>query len=252
MVYSPAGRALAWLTARPIAHRGLHGPLTGTVENTSSAFAAAIARNYVIELDIQLSSDNVAMVYHDDRLDRLNAASGPVRSRTARQLQATAFKSSPDKMQTLAQLLGQVAGQVPLLIELKSLWDGNTTLAASAIAALDGYGGPCALMSFDPDLMEAVRYLAPHIPRGIVASMVNGAYWSHLPLARKVEMRTLSHMPRTRPDFLSYYETALPSLAASRQRARGMPLISWTIRSHAQARRARCYSDQITFEGFYA
>ncbi len=47
---------LDWLTARPIAHRGLHDA-SGPVENTPGAFSAAIAGNYGIECDLQISAD---------------------------------------------------------------------------------------------------------------------------------------------------------------------------------------------------
>ena len=59
------------LTARPIAHRGLHDAPSGVIENTPSAFRAAIASGYGIECDLQVSADGEAMVYHDDVLGRL-------------------------------------------------------------------------------------------------------------------------------------------------------------------------------------
>jgi len=52
---------LAWLTTRPIAHRGLHNASAGVIENTASAFAAAIAAGYGIETDLQISADGEAM-----------------------------------------------------------------------------------------------------------------------------------------------------------------------------------------------
>ena len=66
---------LDWLTARPIAHRGLHDAAAGVIENTPSAFAAAIAGDYGIECDLQISADGEAMVHHDDALGRLTEGS---------------------------------------------------------------------------------------------------------------------------------------------------------------------------------
>ena len=60
-----------WLTARPIAHRGLHDAPSGVIENTPSAFRAAIASDYGIECDLQISADGEAMVHHDEQLGRL-------------------------------------------------------------------------------------------------------------------------------------------------------------------------------------
>ena len=50
---------LDWLIARPIAHRGLHDEARGIIENTPSAIAAAVAADYAIEIDLQVTADGV-------------------------------------------------------------------------------------------------------------------------------------------------------------------------------------------------
>ena len=77
-----------WLIARPVAHRGLHDAAAGIVENTPSAFAAAIAGDYAIECDIQISADGEAMVFHDQTLERLTEGSGRRRRHACRGAQA--------------------------------------------------------------------------------------------------------------------------------------------------------------------
>lgn len=161
MSMPPALRQLDWLTARPIAHRGLHDAQNGVIENTRSAFARAIAQNYAIECDLQLTGDGEAVVFHDETLDRLIAAKGLVAGHSAAELKAMSFKSGPDRIQTLAELLDQVQGRVPLVIELKSIWNGDERIARRAVAAVAGYEGPFCFMSFDPRLVEAVRRLTP-------------------------------------------------------------------------------------------
>src|SRR5437879_8039104 len=71
----------AALGARPFAHRGLHGG--GRIENSRAAFIHAIEAGFGIELDVQLSGDGVAMVFHDYQLDRLTEESGDVAARSA-------------------------------------------------------------------------------------------------------------------------------------------------------------------------
>ena len=239
-----------WLVGRPIAHRGLHDKAKGVIENTKGAFAAAIAGGYAIECDLQLSGDGEAMVFHDDTLDRLTEGSGPLIARTAGELARVPFKATADRMQTLDGLLAQVDGRATLVIELKSHWDGSTRLAERAVAVLSRYSGPFALMSFDPDIVEAVRELAPHMTRGIVADRVTDAEYRALPFARRMELRSLSHLARTRPHFVSYHAAGLPHAPLTPLRMHGVPIISWTIRSPEAASRALRYSDQITFEGF--
>lgn len=252
MTETTSSRQADFITARPIAHRGLHDLGKGVVENTASAFAAAMAAGYAIECDLQLTKDGEAVVFHDDHLDRLTEGSGMVKDITAAELQGLAIRNSKDRVQTLSELLAQVKGAVPLVIELKSLWDGNDQLARRALEVLKSYSGPFCLMSFDPQVIETVRTLSPGTIRGIVAERADDSYYSTLPLARQMELRTFSHVERTRPDFVSFYFEELPWAPVTALRAGGLPVISWTIRSPQQAARARRCSDQITFEGFAA
>jgi glycerophosphoryl diester phosphodiesterase len=245
-------RATDILTARPIAHRGLHNLSSGVVENTATAFAAAIAKGYAIECDLQLTKDGEAVVFHDEHLERLTEGHGMVKDLTTTEMKQLVIRNSTDKVQTLAEMLNQVKGQVPLVIELKSHWDGDDRLAKRAVSVLKSYAGPCCLMSFDPDAIAAVRRLSPDIIRGIVAERVDGSYYTFLPLAKQMELRTFSHLARTQPDFVSFYYEQLPWAPITAMRAAGMPIITWTIRSPQQAVMAMRCSDQITFEGFAA
>lgn len=250
--FTPELRRLDWLVGRPIAHRGLHDKAKGVLENTEGAFAAAIAQGYAVECDLQLSRDGEAMVFHDDTLDRLADASGPVKAKSVRELKKVAFKNSASRIQTLAEMLDQVAGRATLVIEIKSHWDGDNRLADRALSVLEPYEGPYALMSFDPDIIAHVRERSPLTVRGIVADRTTDAYYSHLPVERRLALRSLSHADHTRPHFVSFCAAELPFPPIGGLRAAGLPIISWTIRSRNEARHARRYSDQITFEGFAA
>jgi glycerophosphoryl diester phosphodiesterase len=117
--------ALEWLTARPIAHRGLHDAPSGAIENTAAAFSAAIAGGYGMETDLQISADGEAMVHHDDALGRLTEGSGRLAEMTAAEIKAVRFKASAARILTLGELCDLVAGQAPLLLELKSRFDGD-------------------------------------------------------------------------------------------------------------------------------
>jgi glycerophosphoryl diester phosphodiesterase len=247
---SPLARTLAWLTARPIAHRGLHDPAANRIENTMAAFDAAMAENYPIECDLQVSADGEAMVFHDNTLNRLTTARGKVSALTSEQLKKIAFRNGKARMPALSELLDHVRGSVPLIIEIKSQWNGATALTERAIELLASYKGPHALMSFDPDLIAAVKRLSPGTVRGIVADRVADRNLSGLPFPWRLELRHLAHLERSDPHFVSYDIRGLPWPPVQALRAAGMPVISWTIRSKAQAERARRYSDQITFEGF--
>lgn len=250
MRFTPQLRALDWLVARPIAHRGLHDKAKGVIENTESAFAAALRLGYPIECDLRIAGDGEAVVFHDETLDRVTVETGPVRGRGTAELKRVAFKSGQDRIQTFAELLEQVDGKVPLIIELKANWDGDDALAARALAGLETYRGPCALMSFDPDLVEALRSRSPATVRGIAADRTISPYYDFLPVERRLELRGLSHLARTEPHFISFDYRELPFAPVTEFRAAGGPVITWTIKSPEAAAMARRYCDQITFEGF--
>jgi glycerophosphoryl diester phosphodiesterase len=242
---------LEWLTARPVAHRGLHDAAAGVIENTASAFNAAIAGNFAIECDIQLSADGEAMVHHDFALGRLTQGEGPLRAKTAVQLKAVPFTATADRMITLRELCDLTDGRVPLLIEVKSQFNGERGLVERAVDVLGGYSGPAALMSFDPDVVTAVREAAPGLTRGIVAQRhYRHAEWARLGMAQRRSMAHLLHAVRTRPHFVAYRVQDLPDVAPFLARYLfGLPLLTWTVRTLKDRANAARWASQMIFEG---
>ncbi len=250
MRFTPQTRAIEWLVRRPLAHRGLHDEGKGAVENCEASFAAAISHDFAIECDIQLSADGEAIVFHDDTVDRLLHGKGKVKALTTRELKATSFKQGADRVQTLAELLEQVNSACTLVIEIKSSWDDDVTLTDRAIAVLAAYEGPCALMSFDPDIVSRVAARAPDITRGITADRVIDAYYDPLPVGKRIALREMWHLPESQPHFVSFDFHQLPFLPVTELRASGVPVLTWTIKNASEAQQARRWSDQITFENF--
>jgi glycerophosphoryl diester phosphodiesterase len=243
---------LDWLTARPVAHRGLHDAAAGVIENMPAAFSAAVAGNFGIECDLQISADGEAMVHHDHRLGRLTEGNEALAELRADRLQQVTFKTTPDRMLTLQGLCDLVGGRVPLVIEIKSRFDGDMRLPERAVAVLEKYPGPAVVMSFDPDQIEHVRRIAPGLPRGIVFEhdYVDGE-WKKLSTNRKRSMAHLLHGLRTRPHFLAYRVRDLPAAAPLvAHHAFGLPLLTWTVRTPEDRVRARRWADQMIFEGF--
>jgi glycerophosphoryl diester phosphodiesterase len=243
---------LAWLTARPIAHRGLHDAANGVIENTASAFSAAIAANYAIETDLQISADGEAMVHHDDALGRLTDGSGRLAEMDAAAIRTVNFKATRDRILTLGELCELVAGRATLVLELKTRFDGDLRVVQRAAEVLAGYAGPVAVMSFDPALVAAARQIAPKLTRGIVTERHYRHHeWDRLPRAQKWRMAHLLHAPRTRPQFVAYGIKDLPAPAPLMARALfGLPLLTWTVRSDDDRKKAARWADQMIFEGF--
>ncbi len=244
--------APAWLTARPIAHRGLHDRAAGVIENSLAAARAAIAGGFAIECDVQDSQDGEAFVFHDHTLERLSDGEGAFKARKAQaiaglSLRDAALAESPPR---LSDFLALLAGQVPLVLEIKSRFDGDDTLTRRTCALIADYDGPICLKSFDPFVVALLRDLAPERPRGIVAQ----ADFSDAPQLGDAERRAMAnllHFPQTRPDFISWNHRDLPHAAPFLCRTlRAMPVMAWTLRDGASAQAVAPWVDQIVFEGF--
>jgi glycerophosphoryl diester phosphodiesterase len=243
-------RDLRWLTERPIAHRGLHGG--AIVENTLAAADAAANAGYGIECDVQFSADGEVVVFHDDTLGRLTAGTGFIYEKALSSLREIPFRGSAERIPTLQEFLSLVAGRVPVVIELKSRWNGDTTLAEKTAAIVAGSKTRCAVMSFDPWLIRALRLAAPDLTRGIVAERYyNEPDWAGLSPAQKFGLGNLTHIPQTKPHFIAYGIRDLPAIAPLFARnILGMNLLTWTVRTDADRARARRWTDQMIFEGF--
>lgn len=238
---APDPARVRWLGEHDYAHRGLHGG--GACENSPASFAAAITRGFGIECDIRRSREGRAVVFHDATLERLAQHPDRVDALTVAQLTAARLEGGTDCIPTLRDLLEQVAGVVPLLLELKS--DGKepvTTLCRAVRRDIEGYQGPVAVMSFDARIPAWFARRAPGVIRGLVVSEED---------ARTLSARLRRHrlLWRAKPHFLAYDVRDLPSRFARAQRARGLPLLTWTVSSPALRERAAEHADAPIAEG---
>lgn len=237
----PAAEQADWLRGMVYAHRGLHG--SGVAENSPAAFAAAIAQGLGIECDVRRTADDRAVVFHDATLGRLSARDGVLDQLTVGEVTAIPLIIGSEFIPTLRDVLGQVAGRVPLLLELKTDRHRSVHRLCRAVRRdLEGYRGPVAVMSFDPRVGAWFAMRAPRVVRGLVVTEENG--------------RTLSgHVRRrlalwsARAQFLAYDVRDLPSGFAAGQRKRGLPLLTWTVSSPALRDTAAQFADAPIAEG---
>lgn len=213
-----------WLSQNTYAHRGLHG--LGRPENSMAAFSAAIERGLGIECDVRLSREGRVMVFHDAELSRLTGQQGRLRDKTVAQLTALRLLGGEDQtIPTLRDLLDEVAGRVPLLLEIKSDKEHSPLALCRAVRAdLEGYQGPAAVMSFDPRVSAWFARRDPAVPRGLVVTEENN----------RALMGTIKRwlaFRQSRAQFLAYDIRDLPSRFAASKQATGIPLLTWTVRS---------------------
>jgi len=228
-----------WLRTGPIAHRGLHNPDQGVYENTLSAAKAALMKGYAIEVDLQLSSDGVPMVFHDYELKRMTGYDAKIREIDCKTLQTLKIKDTNDTIPTLKQLLDLIQDSVGIVLELKGLPGKDDGFVTSVASELEDYKGDFVIMSFHHHILEDVRRDAPTLPLGLTAEGDDTFYEQHEKITRT-----------TRPDFISYELQNLNTKFVREFTETGRPAISWTIRNEEQAATSAKFVDQITFELF--
>lgn len=240
----------------PFAHRTLHDLAAGRPENSLAGARAALAAGYAMEIDLQLSKDGQPMVFHDYSLDRVTQEHGPVAQRTAQELGQIRLSGTQESIPTLEEFLDLVAGQVPLLVEIKDQ-DGalgpNTGIMEKAVCdIIKTYKGPLALMSFNPHSIAKCAEYAPDIPRGLVTDTFSTEKWGIMPRARLDELVSIPDYDRVGASFISHNWQNLDAEPVARIRAQGGIVLSWTIRSQQQEEQAREKSDNVTFENYFA
>jgi glycerophosphoryl diester phosphodiesterase len=243
------------LFPRPIAHRGLHNRAAGIIENSASAFEAAISGNFAIECDVQLTSDGVPVIFHDNDMQRLLGKSGAVADIAAADITASPLLDSAasDRPQRFSEFLSQIAGRTLLQIELKHQRDTTNTqlLARSVAEGLKAYDGPVTVESFDPNLLTSIRQFGFAGQRGIITyDYADADEDTQLTDEQRFTLRHLLHWHETQFDFISCAKDALELPAIKFWRALGKPVTAWTIRSKVEAEAAWPHIDQIVFEGF--
>jgi glycerophosphoryl diester phosphodiesterase len=240
----------------PIAHRAYHDRAAGRPENSRAAVRAAVAAGYGIEIDLQLSRDGVPMVFHDETLERLTPRDGWLRDLTAAELAAIPLTGGDEGIPTLAEVLELVAGQVPLLIELKDqtlrMAETDGRLEAATAAALARYTGPVAVMSFNPHCMAHMARLAPNLPRGITTSAYDPTDWAPLPADICERLRPIPDYDRVEASFISHEAADLNRPRVAELAAQGAAILCWTIRSPAAEAEARRIAQNVTFEHYPA
>ncbi len=239
---------------RPLTHRGMHNETAGILENSRQSFRDAIDHGFGIELDLQLSKDGEAMVFHDYNLKRLTPETGLVRQRTAEELRQVPLTSGDETIPDFAEILDLIGGRVPLLVELKDQ-DGIFgpdvgPLEKRTAELLDDYNGEVAVMSFNPYAVIAMRKYAPDIARGLTTDAFKITGWPTTPRARARQLRKIPDYDRAGARFISHNRKYLDTAPVARIKERGDPVLTWTVRSPKQEAAARRIADNITFEGY--
>jgi glycerophosphoryl diester phosphodiesterase len=243
------GQAWELLFHPPIAHRGLWSP-DGPPENSLGAFQAACAAGYAIELDVRLSADGEAMVFHDDRLKRMTGEDGRVRDRSAAELSELRLNGTDEKIPTLLETLALVGHRAMVHVELKTPYGEVGPLEQRVYEVIGDHHGPVCVIGFNPYSHAWFADRHPGVLRGLDSYSYRPA--PDLAEAQRRSFASLEHVAVARPHFLALGLDMLPSARAAKLRGEGMPIVAWTIRDPAQWDAVKDGCDNLIFEGFNA
>lgn len=233
----------SWLVETPIAHRGLHN--ANCPENSISAFKNAIKSGYAIELDVQMLSDGTVVVFHDESLSRITGNDGYVKFLTKQDLPMLKLKGSKESIPTLQEALKAIAGETPVIIEVKN----NAKVGEfeqKIIDILAEYKGQIAVASFNPLSLGYFKQHAPQILRGQLAGYLKNVkmkFMTRWGIKRMIFAKKIAGA-----DFIMYEAKTLPNRFVRKYKK--LPLLAWTVKSQEEYLRVVKYCDNVIFEGF--
>ena len=245
------GEAWERLFAPAVAHRGLWVP-EGPPENSLGAFQAACADGYAIELDVQMSADGEAVVFHDAMVKRMTGREGRVADYTAADLCAMRLAGGEETIPTLADALTEVGRRAMVYIEIKIPFGEVGPLERRVHEILIDHKGPTCVLGFNP---YSHAWFADHHPmvlRGLNSYSYAGPDARHLAPEIRKRYAQLGHVSIARPHFLALSLDVLPSVKADAFRKDGLPVVAWTVRQPAQWDTVKSHCDNLIFEGFAA
>lgn len=230
------------------AHRGLHDLKNGIPENSLPAFDLAVKNGYGIELDVQLSKDGTAVVFHDSTLTRMCGVDKKVNELTLSELKELSLAGTAEKIPTFQEFLNLVNGQVPLIVEIK-MDKQDERIPQETNRVLSGYQGPYCIESFHPAALIWYKKYRPDIVRGQLSSNfkkdMENAKFIHVLLSFLVSNIA------ARPDFIAYnwkYRNNL-SFRICTKLLGALP-VAWTIRSQDELNISKKDFKLFIFENF--
>lgn len=238
---------LDWLLASPIAHRGFFDNESGYPENSLAAFERAITSGYPIELDVRLLKDSEVVVFHDKSLERMTNQKGLIKDFTSDQIRQIRLLDTQHTIPLISEVLESVAGQVPLIVEVKNVDHRVGPLEEALWQQLSSYNGKYTVVSFNPFTLKWFWKNAPEVIRGQLSSDFRG---EDLPFYTKFLLRNLFMNFISKPDFILYDIRCLPYWAATRAKRRGFPLLVWTARNWEDQEKALKFGDNLVFDGY--
>ncbi|MGR6964178.1 glycerophosphodiester phosphodiesterase family protein [Geodermatophilus sp. URMC 61] len=236
----------SWLRDQPIAHRGFYENAQGVPQNSLAAFRRAVAHGIPFEFDVQDTVDGCPVVWHDAAVPLPDGRTVALRHLTSRQLAHVRLGDTEEPIPTLGQVLETVDGKVPMVVDVRR-WvpDWHGSLERTIAAHLRDYAGPAAVQSFDPLAVFRLRRLTDDRPIGQASGELHSANAVVAAVGRTMPTNAV-----TRPDFISYEITRMPSFWTTLWRRRGVPVLAFPVDDESDEQRAREVADNFFFANY--
>lgn len=231
------------------AHRGLHDIQNSIPENSLAAFKHAMEKGYGVELDVQLTADNVPVVFHDESLKRMCGEDKKVLDMTYEQLKAYKLLGTEERIPTLTEVL-DLLGQTPILCEIKTYPNNSLTVCRVVAEILPKYDCRVCIESFNP---LAVKYFKKHMSevfRGQLSMDFTKAD-TGLSCFTGFLLKNLLFNFQARPDFIAFKHTDAGCFTFSLCRKLFKPFcFAWTITSPDDEEKTKRSFDTVIFEKY--
>lgn len=230
------------------AHRGLHSEDKSVPENSLPAFSLAAEQGYGIELDIQLTSDEKVVVFHDDSLKRVCGIDKRLSDCTYEELCGYRLYDTDERIPLFTEVLSLVAGRVPIIVELKPS-NRKALLCARGAEILDAYEGPFVIESFDPFIVGWFKKHRPGVIRGQLAAGFAG--YSGIPKYQGALLALMLLNFVSRPHFAAFgHEDSHHKFRLWLYKLLGGKLVAWTVRDESDMGYCAKKFDAVIFEDF--
>lgn len=226
-----------------IAHRGLFDR-EKIPENSMLAFDKALEKGYSIEIDVNMTQDGYIVVFHDNSLKRMTGIKNDITTMTLSEIKKFKLLGTENKIPTFEDVLLQVSGKVPILIEVKPN-SKYKELMEKLINLLEKYNGKYSIQSFDPRIVYWLKKNMPQISRGQISSKNIREVKSRI---LKILLGKMVFNVITKPNFISYQYLSINEKFYKKQKNKGREVIAWTLKNKEDYEKIRDYCDMVVFE----
>jgi len=232
-----------------LTHRGLFNNLD-IPENSIKAFKGTVIYGYGTELDVQLTTDNKLVVFHDASLLRMCGIDKKLTDCSYEELLQYNLLDTNEKIPLFKDVLDLLKEDTPLVVEIKPEGDCIRT-CEETVKMLKTYDRNYTMESFSPFVVKYLKDKHPEIIRGQLAynMMIDDASKENK-LIKFICTNLLANFI-TKPDYVAYDIENMNNLSFRIiSKIYKGECVAWTCKSNKDLLKAKQYYKQFIFDSF--